>query len=550
MKRLVLVVLAIALALPAVATGTVETDSGAIREYDIFLGYPKEDYPEDGTIFGDWLEEQTGVRINWEFLVGDLQQKVGLIAASGDYPDAISPRNITEPLLAANALIPLNDLIDQHGPNIQELYGDRMEMIKKSDGNIYWFPQFMPHGDDYRINDPGHGLYVQKAVLEAWDYEIPSSLEEATDWLVEYALDNPEINGNKTMAYTGLFWNWRWFPVANAPGIFSGHPNDAAANVDWVNGRWVATQYYDTEISYNLYKIYNKIHLAGLYDAESFVMDYDQYLAKLSTGSILGFYDHGWQFNQVQQLLLDQDQDRWYVPIPVVMEGYEPDIANPPAPQVSEGLGISVDAADPEGMMEYFNFLADWETMKRRAWGRKGIDYMVDDSGAFYRTEEQIARWRDLDWVQQEYGAYYWGNFLNLESGSLYPDGINNVQPDGQPSVWKASRRPQELEALEALGVETYAEMFPPPDMRRSTYFPTWTMTRPTGSIPDITDQKINDIRVKYTPLLIMAEAGAYDQVWEEYIAEINKIPEADREAHAQFYQDTLDRRVEAAGGY
>ena len=377
--------------------------------------------------------------------------------------------------------------MDSHGPNIKQIYGDRIEMIKKPDGNIYWFPQVMPYGEVYRTTDPGHGLYVQKAVLEAWNYEIPGSLEEAVEGLIQYTRDNPEINGNPTKAFTGLYWTWRWFPVANAASIFSGHPNDAASNVDWVNGRWVASQYYDDQTTYDIYKIYNRVFQEGLYDTEAFVMDYDQYLAKLSTGSILAFYDQSWQFSQVQSLLLDQDQDRWYVALPVVMDGYEPTIVNPPQPQVSEGMGITVDARDPEGLMEYFNFLAEWDTIKRRRWGREGVDYLVDGSGTFYRTPEQIAMWQDRDWRNQVYGADYWANFLNLDSGSLYPGGINNISPDAQPSVWKAARRPGERQLLEALGVETYAEMFPPPDMRRSAYFPAWTMTIPTGSPEEIT---------------------------------------------------------------
>lgn len=528
------------------AGGSTESEN-AVKEYDVFLGYPIEDYPADGTIFGTWLEERTGVRINWEIIAGDIDQKIGLIAASGDYPDAISPR---QSLLEAGALIPLNSLIDEYGPNINAIYGDRMEMIKRPDGTIYWFPQVLPYGQEYRKNSPSHGLYVQKAVLESWDYQIPESLEQAANWLIEYARENPEINANPTRAFTGLFWNWRAFPIMNAPTILSGHPNDGAVDVDWVDGKWVVSLHYYNENAYRVYRIYNAIHLAGLYDTEAFVMDYDQYLAKLSTGSILAFYDQDWQFAEVQDLLLNQDEDRWYISIPVVMQGYEPAILNPPQPQVSNGMAITVDAADPEGLMEYFNVLADWETMKMRHWGREGTDYMIADDGTFYRTEEQIAQWRDRDWRDRVYGAEYWNDFLNLDPGSFYPDGINTISPLRQPSVWRASLRQAEIETLEALNVTTFAELFPPPDIRRSAYFPAWTIALPTGSQEGITLTRIEDIRRKYIPLLIMAEAGTYDQVWEEFLLEIEKIPLTDRDALRDYYQNEVDRRVEAAGGY
>ena len=45
-----------------------------------------------------------------------------------------------------------------------------------------------------------------------------------------------------------------------------------------------------------------------------------------------------------------------------------------------------------------------------------------------------------------------------------------------------------------------------------------------------------------------MAPAGKYDDVWNEYIAELEKIPNRDK--YAQFWQDELDKRIEVAGGY
>jgi putative aldouronate transport system substrate-binding protein len=549
MKKLIAVLFILSVATSAFAAGSQQT-TGGLREYDVFLGYEKDDYPQDGTIFGDWLEEQTGVRINWEFIVGDLQQKVGLIAASGDYPDAIHPRNYTEILLGANALIPLNELVDDHGPNIAAMYGDRIEMIKQEDGNLYWFPQVMPYGDEYRNPNPGHGLYVQEAVLEAWDYQIPENFEEAVDLLIEYAEDNPTINGNRTFAFTGQYDTWRWFGTSNIPHILSGHPNDGSLNVDLVNGRWVASHYWATDDEYNSYRILNKAHLAGLYDTESFVMSYDQYIAKLSGGNILGFYDQDWNFSQAQNLLLDQNEGRWYVALPVMLDGYDATILNPPAPQVSEGIGISVDASDPEGLMEYFDFLAERDTLVRRSWGREGVDYMVDENGVFYRTEAQIDQWRDQDWRNEVYGADYWSNFLRIDSGSVIWDGINNYGTDTQPSLYKASKLPQEIAALDNLGVDTFAELFPPANLDRSSYFPAWTITIPPDSDEGIFRQRVDDIRRKHIPLLIMAEAGQYDAAWDAYNAELSALGQAGFQRDLEFFQAEIDRRVEVAGGY
>ena len=105
-----------------------------------------------------------------------------------------------------------------------------------------------------------------------------------------------------------------------------------------------------------------------------------------------------------------------------------------------------------------------------------------------------------------------------------------------------------EKEVLEAYGKKTWFDFFNKPDMRRAKYFPLWTIKLPTGSDIQIADEKIKDVRRKYTPLLIMAKEGEYDKVWKEYLAALDKIDHT--EEHAQFWQDGLDKRIEKAGGY
>jgi putative aldouronate transport system substrate-binding protein len=54
-----------------------------LKEFDVFTGEPLPDYP-GSTIIGDIIRAETGVKLNREALVGDLETKVGLMIASGD----------------------------------------------------------------------------------------------------------------------------------------------------------------------------------------------------------------------------------------------------------------------------------------------------------------------------------------------------------------------------------------------------------------------------------------------------------------------------------
>ena len=93
------------------------------KEFTVFTGEPLPDYP-GSTIVGDIIEAESGVRLIREALVGDLETKVGLMIASGDYPDLVVAAHFTSLLKDAGALLPLNDLIEEHAPNLKRLYAN------------------------------------------------------------------------------------------------------------------------------------------------------------------------------------------------------------------------------------------------------------------------------------------------------------------------------------------------------------------------------------------------------------------------------------------
>lgn len=70
---------------------------------------------------GQEITKQTGVTIEAEYDVnngGD--QKIPLMAASGDYPDIIFPKGNLSKLVDAGAMLDLTDLIEEHAPNLKK----------------------------------------------------------------------------------------------------------------------------------------------------------------------------------------------------------------------------------------------------------------------------------------------------------------------------------------------------------------------------------------------------------------------------------------------
>lgn len=539
---IVLILLLVGSFLWANGSGDKASSSG-MDTITFFMGHALKDYPAEGTLVGDYIEEQTGTKAQFEFLVGELEQKVGIMIASGDYPDVVNGRNFHQKFIDAGVTIPLEDLIDEYGPNIKKLYGESYNKLIREDGHVYMLPAFIPTEDVYKTT-PDQGFYIQKRVLEEFGYPEITTVEEYFELLRRFVAKYPETNGKSTLGFTSLFYSWRNYAVMNAPSCVTGHPNDGSGNVDLINGKWVVSSHYDTSDAKKIYSLYNEMYLDGLFDPESFVADYDQYKAKLASGRILGFLDQNWSVQEVQDLLIKDDEDMWYVALPLVLDGFEDEYNGPLALQVDQGVSITTSCKDPVAVIKYFDFLCKEETQKIVAWGFEGTDYLVDKDGLFYRTPEMRTRLDQTDYDVEVQGNKYFNYMMpGLGETSMFSDG-NVFGPKKQPSEFFAKLKPAEKELLEAYGNKTWNDFFNPPDNSRADYFPLWTGKMETGSDEEIAAQKVNDIRNKFVPMLIMAKTGTYDSVWNEMIAELNKVE--NRDSIIQFYQDLVDSRVAA----
>ena len=67
------------------------------------------------------IKELTGITLEIEHAVGGDEQAIPLMIASGDYPDLIFAKGDTGLLVDAEALIPLDDYIEEKGTNMKEM---------------------------------------------------------------------------------------------------------------------------------------------------------------------------------------------------------------------------------------------------------------------------------------------------------------------------------------------------------------------------------------------------------------------------------------------
>lgn len=511
------------------------------KKFTAFYAVPGEALSDSNRI-KNIIAEKIGVEIEEEWLNNKTaHEKIESIIESGKYPDFIDGGDATQRLMDANALVPLEEYIDNY-PNIKNyLSENEWNKLKDEDGHIYLIPQFcVVNGENKKTNHNGEAFWIQKEVLKWDNYPVIRTLDEYFDLIERYKEAHPIINGEETIGFQILTYDWRMFCLENPPQFLAGYPNDGTAIVD--SDTLEAKIYSDTPEAKIYFQKLNEVYNKGLIESETFTMSYEQYIDKLSTGAVLGMIDQAWQFESARLSLVKNGLDnRTWVPLALTIDldvqpnYYDFKVINP-----NRGIGISISCDDIEGALQAINDLLDPEILILRGWGEENIDYMVDSNGEFYRTEQQRENSMKDDWVLSNMCQY---SYLPKFEG-LLEDGINATVYWEQPKEFYETLSESDKEVLDAYGYETFND-FIPKVQEVSPWFPIYSFTHnlPIDIPAGIAKQKMSEIKRSYLPKIIMDSIENFEDNWNKYVYELrNNI---DVEAYEQTVTDEVKRRVE-----
>jgi len=493
--------------------------------------------PADNKIY-KWISDNLHVTFTWDILVGNKDQKIGVMISGGDYPDLLQVDSTK--FYEAGALIPLDDLIEKYAPRLKAHYADIWEKMKEDDGHVYTLPVWgVLQGQD---QSPWYGdsaFWVQKEVLKEFGYPKITTMDQYFDLLIRYKEKYPTINGMPTIAFTILTYDWRNFCLINPPNFLAGFPNDGNGTVDPVTHQYKVFLYQD--ISKRWFRKLNDMNALGIIDRSCFVDNYDQYLSKISSGRVLGFHDQAWQIQPAENALTNQNMyNRTYAPLPVVFDdSIRPRYRNRKLPNIGQGIGISKKAKDPVRIIRFLDAqLADDVQKVIGYYGILGQDYQLDSKGQPFRTQEQREQQTDEVWKLHNQ-ANLWMNHNPKIEGSYsdgWPANIADVYGERE-----ANLRPEDKELWDAYGVTNNAEMMdkdPPPN---PVWFPGWQINVPEGSEAQMAWQKAQEIYQKYLPRIILGKPAQFDRLWEEYVNELGTVG---LDKYESFMQQEINRRI------
>jgi len=518
-------------------TNNAPTDN-KIKEFSAFFAVAGKEILDNNRV-KNVIAKKIGAKVNETWISGQTaKERIGVMIASGDYPDFIDGGEGTQNLVDAEALVPLEDKLDKY-PNIKNFWSDsEWEKVKKEDGHIYYIPQFGNAKDDkYTATTFGEeAFWIQKAVLEWANYPQIKTLDEYFNVIEKYKAANPTINGKTTIGFEILCDDWRYFCLENPPQFLAGYPNDGKAIV---NKDTLTAKSYDLIPEAKKYfKKLNEEYNKGIIDPETFTASYDQYISKLSTGRVLGIIDQQWEFQNAEWTLKQQNMnERTYIPLALSLDtNTRTNYRTKSAINPSSGLGITTSCKDVDGALRVINDLLSNDVIILRKWGEKDIDYKVDHEGVFYRTEEQRANQTNLQW--SNYNMCGYGYFPSYSEGYL-DDGINCIMPNDQVGEFEAGLSEIDKKVLKGYGFEKWTDFIPNCE-EVGAWFPiysacnTWTSDKTEG----VALQKMTEIKRQWLPKAIMVKPYEFDSLWSQY--QTSLTTQVDMKA----YEDALTREV------
>jgi putative aldouronate transport system substrate-binding protein len=497
------------------------TASGDVKEFDMFIAMPGTEINDDNEI-QQIIAEKTGVKVKETWLTGQTDaEAIGTIIAGGDYPDFINGGDAMMQLYDNDVLVAWDDYLDNY-PNLKAFYTDEeWDSFRMDDGKIYWMNVFgNTLGESKTTTHNDEAFWVQAKVLEWDNYPKLETLDDYFDLLERYYAEHPTLDdGTEIIPYTILCEDWRYFCLENAPEFLDGYPNDGSVIVDKENLKIV--DYNTTDTAKKYFQKLNEEYNKGIVDVEFGTQTYDEYIAKLSTGRVLGMCDQNWDFNYTisdvfKQSGLDKEGCN-YIPFGLTIEkGMENrwhtygDTLN-----MSSGVAITTDCDDIEAAFQFLDDLCKQEIRDLRFWGVEGVDYNVDDDGYFYRTEEQRTQWSDPEYQASHECAY---SYMPQYHGTS-EDGKNANKPEEQTSEFFETLADPVVKCFEAYGVSTYPELIGSVVEENAPWFPMYSYSNnmTTDTPGGVAWVKMGETKHEWLPKVVMA--SDFESTWSDYMA-------------------------------
>ena len=361
------------------------------------------------------IMERTGVKIEVVDPSAEPEEKLRIMLSNKSYPDIVlmEQGEMVNRYIEAGALLPLDTLIENYGPDIQEMYGDTLNRSRYTDGQIYWLANW--YGAD---PDASAGILMRRDLLaeivgeERANSSEPFTQSEYTQILLEFKKKFPELEGVSSIALE--LDNDAENYVSSLRGMNG--LKTYAAGEDGSLHYLYATEEWKEALLY-----LNELYEQELMDKNWIINKSDRWEELCSSGCVFSTWGSYWDTTEINTALRENvGEEAQFYCYKVVADGLTADQTtyNGRNGLGWDAIGITDNCQNPEAAIKVANFLASEEGQYLMLWGIEGANWSYQN-GVRTPSQSFLREWkRNPEATERVTGVRRWTWFIKNGDGS------------------------------------------------------------------------------------------------------------------------------------
>ncbi len=391
-------------------------ESGAEEEKIVLKIFDKN---MTGQQFDDAVAEEimkrTGVTIELVDATNTPEKTLEMMQINKTYPDIIlmEQGEMVNRFIQAGVFLPLNDLIEEYGSNISEMYGDILERSRSEDGTNYWLANW--YGED---TDASAGVLMRKDYLtelvgeERAESTEPFTLSEYTELLRAFKELHPEVDGKESIPLD-LDGEGDTYEMT-LKGIFGmkTYEEDEEGNLTYLP----ASEQYREALLYM-----NSLFTEGLLSDEWMIDRTEKWISSLKSGAVFSTWCSYWDTDEANELLKSRyREDAQFYCYKVVADDLDVTETTFNGRSILgwDAIGITDNCSNPEAAIKVLDFLASEEGQYLLLWGVEGDTWNLEN-GVHVPETDFLAMWSlNSASMEQTTGVRRWKWCIKNGNGS------------------------------------------------------------------------------------------------------------------------------------
>ncbi|MBO2942420.1 extracellular solute-binding protein [Paenibacillus sp. F411] len=411
-------------------TGTAQTEqSQGPVEITMFVSDFSQQIPAGGNPTTDYMMEKTNTKLDIQYLPhADYTKNLDMKFAAQEYPDVYMNFGglPSASLMEADMVLPLNDLIDQYGPNLKKNIPQEAWDAVTVNGQIISIPQpQVGNASAERL------IYVRKDWLDKLGLDVPETSDEFLEMLRAFRDGDPNNNGQKDEIPFTMRKNFAW--------------GDNIFGMWGVNPPLGTFAYYEDELIHsaahpntkNALEFIQTMYQEKLLDADFLTNERANWEQKIKSGTV-GAWNHvaelAWKWqDDLNQALPNEKPEVIAIPTPQGA-GYDGPVGRVHIP-ILKTYTIFKTSENPEAVIKMLDWLQSEEGQAFTEMGIEGDTYTVEGDKYVYNAEkDQPNAWREMIFKMHGYNEKIEQTKLSPEAAAKRKAAFEIAREEGIPN--------------------------------------------------------------------------------------------------------------------